>query len=282
MGLKISLHNIVIPLSVFDARGVDFSEYLHENKSRLGTQIDFDNQLYIERAFFPDKVDELVEYWRSQGIHIPKYDIYATSTDEFCIVTSSNSLIIPCDWLSYDKSTKLLQYSGSKPETLSAYATDSLIGEAYEVDEILTSMISIHNKLQREVGSIWSLLRIFKRHDFSTHSKESVKIVERLNTKMLWYKKLKESACYSSFCQQEQEFFDCLLLYSDALHKTATALQDLTEALYEKSISAKNGVTWAQYRHLDKQYQLSISCYVQYGGELNKLYDKLQASRARV
>lgn len=141
---------------------------------------------------------------------------------------------------------------------------------ATEVNDLLSSYIEIHNRRLREAGSLWSL---FRKVDFSRIHKLSEELLEEFKKEEAEINQIRTDF-YDKFNSVEREFFNTLVEYLSALHKTAQNLCAISEAQYLRSEN-KSTLSWDQNKRLEDEYQKSIKDYYSLGEQLNNLYPKL-------
>lgn len=274
MPIKIRFIGLVIPLLNIKKSDIDFSEYLIEQSEHLGTKIDYDGYIYVYRSMSSEDIESAADFWIKHGLtDIVVIDGEQTWQD-FCVIDFIGGATLPCPWIEYSRDTASAWIKGCNFESTVPENRPLLLKQAWEINSFLDQLIEIRNKRMDETGTFTSL---FRKHDFKPYKDNADRLSVELGKKVFLYEKIKSAAMYRTFTDLETQLFDCLLKYTQAIHVTSLKLKELTEATYQKSLSASNGISLADYMKLDKEYEDSIAGYIQYGGKLNVLFDELNA-----
>lgn len=275
MPLKIRYIGLVVPLLNIRKSKLNFTEYLLEQSPYLGTQIDYDGFIYVHRAMSPEDIESTARFWKDQGLT----DIVLVDGDQnwqdLCVIDYIGGATLPCTWIEYSRDDACAWMKGCKFETTVPENRELLLKEAWDVNRQLDQLIDIRNRRMKETGTFVSLL---KRQDFKMYYDMASSLVMNLSKKVFLYGKIKNASIYKTFTDVERQLFDCLLEYTQAMHLTATKLSELTEATYQKSLSASKGINYADYVRLDKEYEESIEGYMKYGTTLNSLFKQFNVT----
>ncbi|MFA6250278.1 MAG: hypothetical protein WC686_02095 [Candidatus Shapirobacteria bacterium] len=144
--------------------------------------------------------------------------------------------------------------------------TNQLRNEAWEVNDLLTQYVILHNHLLKSAGTFSSL---FRKIDFQKLHDETVTLLEKFQEKTTEL----ENLAKDNLGEKERQFFDCLLSYTRALTETVSLLSAMYYALNEKAKG--NKLSLKDHLENDKKYQVSIKNYLSYGVKLNNLYKSL-------
>lgn len=144
--------------------------------------------------------------------------------------------------------------------------TDQLKNEAWEVNDLLTEYVDLHNLLLKSAGTFSSL---FRKVNFQELYDKTIALQDKFKNK---YSELEDFA-KSDFEEKDKQFVDCLLSYTKALTETVSLLSVMYNALNEKAKG--NKLSFKEHMENDKKYQASIKNYLSYGNELNNLYKLL-------
>jgi len=141
---------------------------------------------------------------------------------------------------------------------------------AFEINDLLTEYITIHNKILKKAGSFLSL---FKRVNFQEFYDDTKDILLKFNLKQREVRELKISL-YDCMTHSQRNFLDCLLRYVDTLIETINLLYIKVDLLYQRSQN-KISLRFKELQSVDKHYQKCINGYMRIGEELNDLYKEI-------
>lgn len=151
---------------------------------------------------------------------------------------------------------------------------DLLISIAYEVNQLLSEYVSVHNKRLQTAGTFRSF---FNDVDFGEIYKDIDEVKRKFESKDRELEKVKGH--YVSFTGVEKRFSDTLNSYFKALFDTVKQLHLLTFRQYEASqgfLHNKRKLSWSENSELEKAYQEKIEAYTMLGGQLNEALQILE------
>ena len=141
---------------------------------------------------------------------------------------------------------------------------------AFEINDLLTEYIMVHNKILKKAGSFLSL---FRRVNFKELYADTEIILSKFNSISEKVALLK-TELYGDLPQNQKDFFDCLSDYVDALTSTVDALHTKVNLLHQRSQN-KNSLSFKELQAADKDYQECINNYMRIGDRLNELYGQI-------
>ena len=145
---------------------------------------------------------------------------------------------------------------------------------AFEINDLLTEYIAIHNKVLKEASSFLSL---FKRVNFQGLCDDIKTILLKFNSKQKELGEFK-SSLYDDLTQSQKDFFNCLTEYIDALAETVDALYKKVNLCYQRSQN-KIVLSFEELQGVDKHYQECVSKYSRIGQKLNELYKLMEVEK---
>lgn len=144
-----------------------------------------------------------------------------------------------------------------------------LKSEAWEVNGLLSDYIKFHNYVNKEAGSLKSLL---KKVDFDELFHDAYEIYLSMKYKHEELIKLKEEIL-SCLTKEQNDFFQSLITYSSKLVNTTNILSDNLLRMSEAAKDRKNKkLSWEEFKENQDRYQESIKEYLEVGGLLNKIF----------
>jgi len=143
---------------------------------------------------------------------------------------------------------------------------EKLKHEALVVNDLLTQYVDLHNHYLKSAGTFRSL---FKKVNFKRLSQDAHLVFEKFRDEVDRLEEMRNEVRGD----KEEEFADCLLLYTKSLTKTTHFLFILLKALKDKVEG--NKLSFSGHMENDKKYQKSIETYTEYGQKLNILYSNL-------
>ncbi len=147
---------------------------------------------------------------------------------------------------------------------------DKLKSCIFEVNNLLSQYIEIHNKVLKSAGTFQSL---FKKVDFQELHNDMGILLKDFASKDIEIGELRNEI-YNSLTPPQKELFDCFSGYSGALLKTVNLLFKKVELLYNRS---KNEGTlgWGYFSRISREYNESINDYLEFGKILNRAYKEI-------
>ncbi|TRZ53492.1 hypothetical protein D4R99_00725 [bacterium] len=145
-------------------------------------------------------------------------------------------------------------------------STEELKREAWEVNDLLSEYVALHNHLLKSAGTFSSL---FRKIDFGKLSEETSSLLEKFRNKGDELKVLAEGEVRD----EGRQFTECLLSYTNALTETVGLLYVMYQAL--KGKASGNKLSFKEHLENNKKYQESIKEYVRQGEQLNNLFRSL-------
>lgn len=149
-------------------------------------------------------------------------------------------------------------------------SVDKIKSYVFEVNNLLSQYIEIHNKVLKGVGTFQSL---FRKVDFQGLYTDIDTLLKDFISKNNEIGELKNNI-YNSLAPLQKEFFDCFFEYFQALLKTVSLLFKKVELLYNRSQN-KDTLSWGDFSRVSKEYEESINSYLKLGMVLNKLYKEM-------
>lgn len=149
---------------------------------------------------------------------------------------------------------------------------------AVKVNTGLRNYIAVHNLIFKESATFKSLIKnIFGKgisnEELLNYSENLLPEWNQIFEVLERYKVEK----YINLNKTEADFFNTLYSYSEALKQTIELLIKRQIFLYQKSINNYKDVTsYGNYDELHREYQFSISKYMEKGQELNVAFRKLE------
>jgi len=143
---------------------------------------------------------------------------------------------------------------------------DKLKSCLFEVHNLLSQYIEVHNKVLRNTGTFRSL---FRKVDFPELHNDASILLKDFIYKDTEIGKLKNEI-YSSLTPLQKEFFDSFSSYFGALLKTVSLLFRKIELLYNRSQN-KDTLSWGDFSCISREYEESINNYLEFGKVLNRL-----------
>ncbi len=143
--------------------------------------------------------------------------------------------------------------------------TEILKKLSFEVNDLLTEYIQLHDKILKEGGTFLSL---FKKVDFEKMLNDCYEILKKFELKkeeIFSFKK--ENGNYLN--DIEKKYLDQLISFFDKLLFTVNFLINKQQLLYKKS--KKEKISWKEYNNAENQYKKSIDEYLIEGQKLNNL-----------
>ncbi len=137
---------------------------------------------------------------------------------------------------------------------------------AFEINDLLTEYIMVHNQILKNAGSFLSL---FRRVNFKELYADTEVILSKFNSISEKVALLK-AELYDDLPQNQKNYLDCLSDYIDALTSTVDALHTKVNLLYQRSQN-KNSLSFKELQLSDKDYQNCINNYMKIGERLNEL-----------
>ncbi|MEA3369528.1 MAG: hypothetical protein U9Q24_04175 [Candidatus Ratteibacteria bacterium] len=143
--------------------------------------------------------------------------------------------------------------------------TEILKKLSFEVNDLLSEYIQLHDKILKKGGIFISL---FKKVDFEKILNDCHEILRKFEIKrkgMLSFKK--ENG--DNLDDNEKKYLNQLISFFDKLLVTINFLLNKQQLLYKKSQKEKIG--WEEYNNAENQYKKSIDDYLMEGRKLNNL-----------
>jgi hypothetical protein len=141
---------------------------------------------------------------------------------------------------------------------------------AFEISDLLTEYIAVHNRILKKAGSFLSL---FRWVNFKELYDDTEIILSKFNSISEKVDSLK-TELYDDLPQNQKEFFDCLSDYVDALTNTVYSLHTKVNLLCQRSQN-KTSLSFKELQAADKDYQECINNYMRIGDKLNELYGQI-------
>lgn len=144
---------------------------------------------------------------------------------------------------------------------------ESIKIKAFEVNDLLSEYVVLHNHLLKSAGTFSSL---FRKVDFNSLTEQ---------TQLLYDKFLQKDEEIKEWSKQDfnevgREFVSYLCQYVDALTNTAKLLLQMYQYLRGRAEEGKK-ITFSAHMENDRKYQESIQEYLKIGKHLNDLYPLL-------
>lgn len=143
---------------------------------------------------------------------------------------------------------------------------ETLKEKAFEVNNLLSSYIRLHDLYLKSAGTFTSL---FRKVDFNKLTGEADLIFQDFQENNESLKKLENE----QMTREQKEFFDCLCLYTKTLKETVYLLFLMLNALKEKAEG--NKLNLKEHMENSEKYKKSIDNYMIHGQRLNNLYSGL-------
>lgn len=143
--------------------------------------------------------------------------------------------------------------------------TEILKKHSFEVNDLLSEYIQLHNRILKKGGTFISL---FKKVDFEKMLNDCHEILKKFEIKreeILSFKK--ENG--DDLNDNEKKYLNQLMSFFDKLLLTINFLVNKQQLLYKKSKKEKIG--WKEYNNAESQYKKSIDDYLMEGQKLNNL-----------
>ena len=147
-----------------------------------------------------------------------------------------------------------------------------IIEISQNINSFLSQYIEIHDDIfKTSIRRIIPIPGIFKAIDFEGHLKKSESISNGFENCQTEIKSL-----LVSLGDSEQEYLNLLNDYAERLILTVSLLKVVLSALQAKSRSFKNSnYDWSNYKEDLARYEQSVSEYLEIGGDLNDMFQKL-------
>jgi len=144
---------------------------------------------------------------------------------------------------------------------------ESIKIKAFEVNDLLSEYVVLHNHLLKSAGTFSSL---FRKIDFGSLTEQ---------TQLLYDKFLQKDKEINEWSKQDfnevgRKFVDYLCEYVNALTNTSKLLLQMYQYLKGRAEEGKK-ITFSQHMENDRKYQESIQEYLKIGKHLNDLYPLL-------
>jgi hypothetical protein len=144
---------------------------------------------------------------------------------------------------------------------------ESVKMKAFEVNDLLSEYVVLHNHLIKSAGTFSSL---FKKVDFGSLTEQTQLLYDKFLQKDEEIKKWSKQ----DFNKAGREFVNYLCQYVDALTNTAKLLLQMYQYLRGRAEEGKK-ITFSAHMENDRKYQESIQEYLKIGKHLNDLYPLL-------
>lgn len=150
---------------------------------------------------------------------------------------------------------------------------------AFKVEAILKRYVVVHDKRLKTAGSLISLLKNLIFHiqvNFAQIYEEIDEVYQDFNRLITRLIEMKND--YQIYTKIQQDFYNNLVDYSDALLETIKALRVVASKQNELSKGWENGkLTLKEDLNLEKLYQEKILGYMRLGGKLNNSFQQLKS-----
>ena len=142
---------------------------------------------------------------------------------------------------------------------------------AFEVNNLLSQYIEIHNRRIKQFGTFSSL---FKKKDYKGLDEEATTIYLKTSVKNKEISELKESEFYEDLSLDEKDFFVELVQYVEALTQTTFLLSETVSLEYKRSQNMIS-LPLNEFTKKQKEYEEARRTCQNIGVQLQRLYAKL-------
>ncbi len=142
----------------------------------------------------------------------------------------------------------------------------------YEVNNLLTEYIELHDKRLKSAGTFISL---FKRTDFEAIQKDADILLQKFIKQNARLEMTKINFFFKKFNHLEKEFFNALYDYFSALFWTVQKLHKLTEKQYLRSQN-KASLSLDNNMEMEKEYRKAEEAHNALAEPLQRQYERLQ------
>lgn len=105
MSVHTEYYSVIIPIEKIktcqSVRG--FVGILEMKKDDIGGRIYFDDYLYRDGAMGPMDVEDIVEFWKEQGLEPFEERDGEQYWKDLCVVDMFGGPTLPCDWLEFER-----------------------------------------------------------------------------------------------------------------------------------------------------------------------------------
>ena len=143
--------------------------------------------------------------------------------------------------------------------------TEILKKLSFEVNDLLSEYIQLHDKILKKGGTFRSL---FRKVDFEKMLNDCYEILSKFEIKreeILSFKKQSGN----DLKDNEKKYLNQLMSFFDKLLLTINLLLNKQQLLYKKS--KKEKIIWQEYNNAENQYKKSIDDYLVEAQNLNNL-----------
>jgi hypothetical protein len=101
MAVLLQFFNIIIPIEKINkCKGIGGLEgFLEKYKHAVGNVIWYDKYLLRDGAMGMDDVDDIIMFWKKQGLKPKEIRNGKAYWKDLCVVDSIDGFSLPCDWL---------------------------------------------------------------------------------------------------------------------------------------------------------------------------------------
>lgn len=121
MAIATTMLSVIIPIKNIErCRGIGgFKGILKIQKDWTGKKVLYDEYLYKDGAMSSGDIEDIVEFWKKQGLTPTETKDGKTYWKDLCVVDMLGGATMPCDWLEFDYKTFTVWLKGKpKGETV--------------------------------------------------------------------------------------------------------------------------------------------------------------------